>query len=329
MAGVAQPATSDPTFDAPSLHWISVCNISIELRGQPLSSQHPSAFSGYKLVTWKNVASGRRGSGKAPLPLARLSVVAEASVGVTPGQASGSNQSLPSKMVLGKPVNGRQVAKVMKDGTALCAAFQRGACKTKGKCPQGAHRCGAIPKKDRVCGHGAGQCRTTEEAPATSSGTEDTVLGPSEPPLMVDLMAGPNAPLTKAFIFCGWRTITVDWLIDASHDLSHPLRQASLHEQLQEAAFLFAALDCSTKSRAREIPITFSDGRPGPPPLRSTHYPEGLPNLSGRRKERVETDNAACHWVWTKSKPWPSAEGARSARTQAIRSVGSYPRSAR
>ena len=37
---------------------------------------------------------------------------------------------------------------------------------------------------------------------------------------MVDLMAGPNAPLTKAFIFCGWRTITVDWLIDASHALS-------------------------------------------------------------------------------------------------------------
>lgn len=53
---------------------------------------------------------------------------------------------------------------------------------------------------------------------------------------MVDLMAGPNAPLTKAFIFCGWRTITVDWLIDASHDLSHPLRQASLHEQLQPSS---------------------------------------------------------------------------------------------
>ena len=114
---------------------------------------------------------------------------------------------------------------------------------------------------------------------------------------MVDLMAGPNAPLTKAFIFCGWRTITVDWLIDASHDLSHPLRQASLHEQLQDAAFLFAVLDCSTKSRAREIPITFSDGRPGPPPLRSKQHPEGLPNLSGRNKERVATDNAACHWV--------------------------------
>ena len=50
-------------------------------------------------------------------------------------------------------------------------------------------------------------------------------------PRMADLMAGPNAPLTKAFLFCGWECITVDWLIDPSHDLANPLRQASLHEQ--------------------------------------------------------------------------------------------------
>lgn len=34
-----------------------------------------------------------------------------------------------------------QVAKVMKDGATLRAAFQRGSCKAKGKCVQGAHRC--------------------------------------------------------------------------------------------------------------------------------------------------------------------------------------------
>ena len=63
----------------------------------------------------------------------------------------------------------------------------------------------------------------------------------------VDLMAGPNAPLMKAFIFCGRQVITM------------ALRQKSLHAQLQEATFLFAALDCSSKSRAWN---TFSDGRP-------------------------------------------------------------------
>ena len=33
---------------------------------------------------------------------------------------------------------------------------------------------------------------------------------------------------TKPFYFCGWRTVTVDWLLDPSHDLSNPIRQASL-----------------------------------------------------------------------------------------------------
>ena len=42
---------------------------------------------------------------------------------------------------------------------------------------------------------------------------------------MADLMAGPNAPLTKAFISCGWRCLTVDWLLDDSHDLSDERRQ--------------------------------------------------------------------------------------------------------
>ena len=72
-----------------------------------------------------------------------------------------------SKFVLGKPINGRPVAKVMKDGTVLCQAFQSGNCKSKGQCPNGAHRCGNVTKKDRVCGassHGAQACRSQARA---------------------------------------------------------------------------------------------------------------------------------------------------------------------
>ena len=119
----------------------------------------------------------------------------------------------------------------------------------------------------------------------------------AQSPLMADLMAGPNAPLSKAFLWCGWACITVDWLLDPSHDLSHPLRQASLHEQLQEACFLSVAMDCSTKSRAREIPRQFADGRPAPQPLRSEQHPEGLPNLSASNAERVRIDNEACAFL--------------------------------
>ena len=114
---------------------------------------------------------------------------------------------------------------------------------------------------------------------------------------MADLYAGPNAPLSKAFIFCGWETISVDWLIDSSHDLADPRRQESLHEQLKSVCFIAAALDCSTKSRAREIPRDFGDGRPPPQPLRSEQHPLGLPNLSAEQATRVHKDNMAAKFV--------------------------------
>ena len=84
-----------------------------------------------------------------------------------------------------------------------------------------------------------------------------------KPPLMVDLFCGPNLPLGKAFLYCGWRCLPVDWALDPSHDLSNPQRQDSIREQLQDAVFAAAALDCSTKSRAREIPRDLGDGKPG------------------------------------------------------------------
>ena len=114
---------------------------------------------------------------------------------------------------------------------------------------------------------------------------------------MADIMAGPNTPITKAFLFCGWRTIPVDWCFGTSHDLSSKAVQSHLRLLLQEATFVFAAMDCSTKSRAREIPRVFQDGRPAPGPLRSEKHPEGLPNLAGKDLERVRVDNQACAFV--------------------------------
>ena len=200
---------------------------------------------------------------------------------------------------LGKPIGGKAVAKVEKDGSKICQSFQHGQCKSKPPCPQGQHRCGLVVKKERVCGapgHGASACKTQpklswrgpEEEGATSSG-----VSVGEAPLMADLMSGPTAPLSKAFLWRGWRCLPVDWLLDPSHDLSHPIRQRSLSDQLQSVDFICAAMDCSTKSRAREIPRVFDDGRPAPRPLRSEEFPEGLPGLSPSQQSRVDTDNKA------------------------------------
>ena len=84
--------------------------------------------------------------------------------------ASGGSGSPPVKasgaslFSLGKSINGRKVAKTMKDGTKLCAAFQHGQCKQKSPCGGGHHRCGLVVRGERTCGspgHGAAACRAS------------------------------------------------------------------------------------------------------------------------------------------------------------------------
>ena len=58
-----------------------------------------------------------------------------------------------------------------------------------------------------------------------------------------------------------------------------------------------AALPCDTKTRIREIPRIFPDGRPAPQPLRSEEYPQGLPNLKGKDAEKVRQDNALTDFI--------------------------------
>ena len=146
------------------------------------------------------------------------------------------------------------------------------------------------------------------------------VASADEPPLMVDLMCGPRMPLGKAFLYCGWRCLPVDWVLDPSHDLSQLERQELLREQLQSATFVAAALDCSTKTRSREIPRDFGDGRPCPQPLRSDRYPEGLPDLPLQDQLRVSKDNLACSFILTELAALAS-RGGGSVRENPARSL--------
>ena len=71
------------------------------------------------------------------------------------------------KPPLAKPIAGRAVARAMRDGSALCQAFQHGQCKAGPSCPNGQHRCAAILRRDRVCGmqnHGAKECRAAKKS---------------------------------------------------------------------------------------------------------------------------------------------------------------------
>jgi hypothetical protein len=118
---------------------------------------------------------------------------------------------------------------------------------------------------------------------------------------MVDIMCGPNSPLTKGFIMAQWRALPIDRLFGEHHDISDTGVQAELHEQFKEADFMWAAIDCSTKTLARTIPSKIA-GKRLPPPLRSQEYPMGLPGLQGSDKERVATDNDASEFVLSELK---------------------------
>ena len=53
-------------------------------------------------------------------------------------------------------------------------------------------------------------------------------VAPAQPdgdkvPVLLDLFAGANAPLTKAFMWCGWKAVTpIDLEIDPDFDVTEP-----------------------------------------------------------------------------------------------------------
>ena len=100
--------------------------------------------------------------------------------------------------------------------------------------------------------------KVTEEPCEVTTGNLGTT------PLMADLMSGPNSPLAKGFLMAQWRAIPVDRIFGEHHDLSDSCVQTELHNTLQGADFIWAALDCSTKSRCRQIPSK-TPGRSLPP----------------------------------------------------------------
>ena len=107
-------------------------------------------------------------------------------------------------------------------------------------------------------------------------------------PLFFDLLSGPNYPLTQAFAWAGWRTMQpLDLKIDPDFNLNHSSVRKAIAAKLPECHLCSAAMDCSTKSRVREIAMPGG----GPQPLRSNKYPRGLPSLKPADKARVDADN--------------------------------------
>lgn len=76
-------------------------------------------------------------------------------VGAASSQASGvKTPQASNQFALGKPIQGRMVAKVLTDGPNYARVSQHGQCKNKAPCALGQHRCDLVTKfkAERVCG---------------------------------------------------------------------------------------------------------------------------------------------------------------------------------
>ena len=169
--------------------------------------------------------------------------------------------------------------------SAFCPDFNRGMCDSWYSCDNGLHKCSKLIREGnqtRFCGsatHGAHKCATPGRGSGGAAGApprENTDRNWHQPnsarlevtqaepwasseattednqdsePYMVDIMSGPNYPLAKAFQMAGWRTFAVDLLFGKDHDLSKLENQEVIRKRLKGADFIWAALDCSDKSR--------------------------------------------------------------------------------
>ena len=108
-------------------------------------------------------------------------------------------------------------------------------------------------------------------------------------PVFLDLMSGPTFPLSMAFQWAGWKVLhPVDILFGSEFDLTLAATHDAVSHTLPHVDVVSCAMDCSTKSRIREIPMP---GRHSPKPLRSSTHPRGAPGLTQQAAERVTRDN--------------------------------------
>ena len=157
---------------------------------------------------------------------------------------------------------------------------------------------------DEGCGNPEEVATEPNNVGVATPGDETGTLGP---PTMIDVFAGPNAPLASAFSMCGWQAETWERRIRASDDLNSAAGQQELAAQMRSATFVAVAFDCSTKRERKEkeraqravseIQEAFEDGSHVPGPLRSENHSEGLPSLRGADKEKIKQDNTGNNLV--------------------------------
>ena len=87
----------------------------------------------------------------------------------------------------------------------------------------------------------------------------------------------------------------IDYEISSEFDVTSPRVQQAIAESLPKVHVVSCALDCSTKSRIREIPLP--GPQPAPKPLRTLAHPRGVPGLPQHLHDRVRRDNLCADFL--------------------------------
>ena len=137
---------------------------------------------------------------------------------------------------------------------------------------------------------------------ALAAATPERGEGRFSYPTAVGLMSGPNSPLEVALAWCGWKVKTYELLgtpFDEPMDLNDPEVRAEAELDVEVCDLLTFQMDCSTFTRARDIPVK-GKGAGRLLPMRSEAHVRGVPALKGQYRksdrERVKTMNSIADW---------------------------------
>ena len=119
---------------------------------------------------------------------------------------------------------------------------------------------------------------------------------------MVDCMCGSNCPVASACAWIGWSVYTADLLGTPFHpacDLLDVAKRKETEEHVWVSDAFVWAMECTTMSRARAIPVAGMNVLP----MRGTGHVRGLPELQhpSRSKDRIkcEQHNSLVDWGTT------------------------------
>ena len=158
-------------------------------------------------------------------------------------------------------------------------------------------------ERPALAGHDQGGGKRKLDELQGKPATDPTKEFSAREPFLLELFCG-TAGVSAQFKRAGGKALGIDHHLNRNRlksaavklDLTKPWVQTMVLEEVASGRVdgVHLGPPCGTSSRARNIPIKKKlkrQGVPSPKPLRSSRWPDGLPNLKGVNKERVAAAN--------------------------------------